>query len=303
MDGLLFAYQSWVRAEQVWKVAPGGKVSETRIVKPLPFDTQPYQTEIAFARAGDGTRIPVSLVYRRGLKRDGTAPALVQAYGAYAISSEPFFAPRFIAWLERGGVLATAHVRGGGEYGRPWHEAGRLLNKPNTWRDLIAACEMLVADGWTRASRLSINGGSAGGIAVGMALVERPDLFAAVISDVGVSNPLRAEFGQNGPPNIPEFGSVQTEDGFKALYAMDAYRQVKDGVAYPAVLLTTGANDPRVDPWEVGKMAARLQAASSSGKPILLRVDFQSGHGIGSTRQQYDAQIADMLAFAFAQSK
>ena len=302
IDGLVVVLQSWVQPEQVWLVPPAGKVTATHIVKPPAFDAKAYESTMLFAKAGDGTRIPVSLVYRRGLKRGGTAPALVQAYGAYAISLEPLFAPRFIAWLERGGIWATAHVRGGGEYGRAWHEAGRLLTKPNTWRDLIASCEMLIQEGWTRASKLSINGGSAGGITVGMALVERPDLFAAVISDVGSSNPLRAEFGQNGPPNIPEFGSVQTEEGFKGLYAMDAYQHVKDGTAYPAVMLTTGVNDPRVDPWNAGKMAARLQAATSSHKPVLLRVDFQAGHGFGSTRQQYDAQVTDMFAFALSQS-
>ncbi len=193
-------------------------------------------------------------------------------------------------------------MRGGGEYGREWHEAGRLLNKPNTWRDLIAAAEMLVAKGWTHSSRLTIKGGSAGGITVGRAMTTRPDLFAAVISEVGVSNTLRAEFSQNGPPNVPEFGSVKTEDGFKGLLAMDAYTHVKDGERYPAVLLTTGMTDPRVDPWQAAKMAARLQAATASGKPVLLRVYFQAGHGLGSTRAQRDLEVADEYAFALWQS-
>jgi prolyl oligopeptidase len=133
-------------------------------------------------------------------------------------------------------------------------------------------------------------------------MTERPDLFAAVISQVGVSNNLRAEFSQNGPPNVPEFGSVKTADGFKALYAMDSYSHVKDGVMYPAVLLTTGMTDPRVDPWQAGKMAARLQKASASGKPVLLRVDFQAGHGIGSTRQQRDEEFGDVFAFILWQA-
>ena len=165
-------------------------------------------------------------------------------------------------------MWATAHVRGGGEYGREWHEGGRLLTKSNTWGDMIAAAEALIAEKWTSPSKLAIRGGSAGGITVGRAMTERPDLFASVISQVGVSNSLRAEFSQNGPPNVPEFGSVKTADGFKGLYAMDSYVHVKDGVKYPAVMLTTGMTDPRVDPWQAGKMAARLQKASASGKPV-----------------------------------
>jgi prolyl oligopeptidase len=226
---------------------------------------------------------------------------LIDAYGSYGVTSDPYFGPRFLALLDRGGIWATAHVRGGGEFGREWHEGGRLLTKPNTWGDMIAAAEKLVADRWTSASKLAIRGGSAGGITVGRALTDRPDLFAAVISQVGVSNSLRAEFSQNGPPNVPEFGSVSTADGFKGLLAMDSYQHVKDGTKYPAVLLTTGMTDPRVDPWQAAKMAARLQKATASGKPVLLRVDFQAGHGLGSTRAQRDEEFSDIFAFIFWQ--
>jgi prolyl oligopeptidase len=246
--------------------------------------------------------VPVSVVYKKGLKRDGSAPTLIDGYGSYGLNSDPYFGPRFIAWLEQGGVWATAHVRGGGEFGREWHEGGRLLTKPNTWGDMIAAAEKLIADQWTSASKLAIRGGSAGGITVGRSLTDRPDLFVAVISQVGVSNSLRAEFSQNGPPNVPEFGSVSTEDGFKGLYAMDSYQHVKDGAKYPAVLLTTGMTDPRVDPWEAGKMTARLQKATGSGKPVLLRIDFQAGHGLGSTRAQRDEEFGDIFSFILWQA-
>lgn len=297
-DGALLALQSWVRPVSVLKIAASGAVSDTELAAKPDIDVSPYESKRIFATAKDGTRVPVSVVYRKDLRRDGSAPLMIDAYGAYGLNSDPYFTPRFVAWLEKGGVWATAHVRGGGEFGREWHEAGRLLTKPNTWGDLIATAEMLIAEKWTSTKRLAIRGRSAGGITVGRALTERPDLFAAVISQVGVQNILRSEFSQNGPPNVPEFGSVKTPDGFKGLLAMDAYQHVRDGTKYPAVLLTTGMYDPRVDPWEAGKLAARLQKASASGKPVLLRVDFQAGHGIGSTRTQRDEEFADTFAFA-----
>jgi prolyl oligopeptidase len=194
-------------------------------------------------------------------------------------------------------MLAIAHVRGGGEYGRRWWKAGQKKNKPNTWRDLIACCEHLNAQRYTSPAHLAINGGSAGGITVGMALVERPDLFCAVIPDVGLLNALRAETGQNGPPNIDEFGTVKESDGFQGLKAMDALSQVKDGQRYPAVLLNHGMTDPRVDPWHSAKFVARLRAADPKGGPFLLRVTFDAGHGLGSTRSQLDSQYADIFSF------
>lgn len=261
------------------------------------LDLSGYEAHRSFATARDGTRVPLSVVARKGLKRDGRNPALVQAYGSYQTTTGPAFSPRFLALLERGGVLAVAHVRGGGEYGKRWWKGGQKLNKPNTWRDLIDCCEALVKAGWTSPQRLTIQGGSAGGITVGMALTERPDLFAGVISNVGVSNALRAEFGQNGPPNIDEFGTVADRDGFRGLKAMDALLHVRDGTRYPAVLFTVGMTDPRVEAWQGGKMAARLQRATRSGQPVLLRVSFDAGHGLGSTRSQLDDERADEYAF------
>jgi prolyl oligopeptidase len=300
-EGIWFGLESWVKPSTVFHADAGG-VHATNFVAQPRIDVSAYESTRIFATAKDGTQIPVSVVYKKGIKRDGSAPTLIDAYGAYGINSDPYFAPRYIAWLDQGGVWATAHVRGGGEFGREWHEAGRLLTKDNTWLDMIAAAEKLIADRWSSASKLAIRGGSAGGIMAGRSLTERPDLFAAVISQVGVSNSLRAEFSQNGPPNVPEFGSVSTQEGFKGLYEMDSYQHVKDGVRYPAVLLTTGMTDPRVDPWQAAKMAARLQKASTSGKPVLLRVEFQAGHGIGSTRSQRDDEYADIFAFVLWQA-
>ena len=297
-DGVWFIGTSWLLPQTMFRCDAAGKAWDPGVSPRLDIDLTAYEAIRTFATARDGTRVPLSIVARKGLRRDGRNPALVNAYGSYQIVNAPRFDPRRIAFLEQGGVLATAHVRGGGEYGRCWWKAGQKRNKPNTWRDLIDCCESLVRERWTAPSRLAIEGGSAGGITVGRALTERPELFAAVISNVGVSNALRAEFSQNGPPNIDEFGSVTTREGFEGLKAMDALHAVRDGVAYPAVLLTTGMTDPRVEPWQAAKMAARLSHATSSKRPILLRVTFDAGHGIGSTRTQQDELVADTYAFA-----
>ena len=194
--------------------------------------------------------------------------------------------------------MAIAHVRGGGEYGEEWHRAGMLKNKPNTWRDFIACAEYLVKRGYTSPTSLAGEGGSAGGILIGRAFTERPDLFAAVLDDVGLSDMIRDMFSPDGPLNAPEYGDLKTEDGFQNLFEISAYYHVKDGVRYPGALITTGMNDPRVVPWEPGKMAARLQAATGSKRPVLLRVDYQGGHGtIGGTRTQAEELLADQYSF------
>jgi prolyl oligopeptidase len=254
------------------------------------------------AKSYDGTMVPLVILSKKGLKRDGTNPTLMIGYGAYGIvNTEPFFASGYLPWLERGGILAFAGVRGGGEYGEEWHLAGKQKTKPNTWKDFIACAEYLINEKYTSAAHLAGEGGSAGGILIGNSIAERPDLFGAAVDAVGVNDAVRAETTSNGVPNIPEFGSTKTEEGFKALLEMDAYLKVKDGVKYPAVLLVTGINDPRVEPWMSAKMAARLQTATSSGKPILLRVDYDAGHGFGSTKRQRNEQNADIYAFLFGQ--
>ena len=307
-DGAWLLGTSWLLPFTVFRHDPAANSTvAVPLAPPSAIDTAPYEAIRTFAVARDGTKVPLSIVARKGLKRDGRNPTLVNAYGSYQISMSPYFNARGIAFLEQGGVLAYAHVRGGGEYGKRWWKAGQKIAKPNTWRDLISCCEELVKAGWTSPRRLTIQGGSAGGITVGRAVTERPDLFAAVISNVGVSNALRAEFSQNGPPNIEEFGSVTDRAGFVGLKQMDAYHAVRDGVRYPAMLLTTGMTDPRVEPWQVAKMAARMQAVVTAlqrgdRNPVLLRVEFAAGHGLGSTRDQADAQRADEYAFALWRS-
>jgi prolyl oligopeptidase len=271
--------------------------SDTGWLPPSSVDFSEIEAYEVEAPAPDGERIPLSIIHRRGLARDGSHPTLLIGYGSYGISLPPFFMPQMLAWYERGGVMAVAHIRGGGEKGDEWHRAGRLLNKENTISDFIACAEYLISEGYTRPGLLAGEGGSAGGIPSGGALVRRPDLFAAMVMRVAVTNAMRFELTENGPPNVMEFGSATTEDGFNGLLIIDSYLRVRDGTAYPAVLLTSGANDPRVVVWMAMKMAARLQVATSSDKPILLRLEEQAGHGMGSTRQQEDAELADKLAF------
>jgi prolyl oligopeptidase len=259
------------------------------------------ETEVD-VKSHDGTLVPLSIVHAKGLKREGSHPCMLIGYGAYGVSERPFFERFELAWLERGGVLAVAHVRGGGEFGEEWHLAGKGATKPNTWRDFIACAEYLVAQGYTSPAHLTGEGGSAGGILIGRAITERPDLFGAAIIDVGLSDTLRAETTANGVPNIPEFGSTRTREGFDALLAMSSYDHVREGTAYPAVLITTGINDPRVDPWQPAKMAARLQAATTSGRPILLRVDWGAGHGSGSGMHELHESLADRFGFMLWQS-
>src|SRR5205814_5059386 len=201
------------------------------------------------AKSYDGTLVPPSIVPRRGVALAGSHPTLLYRYGAYGITLDPFFDPKLLAWIERGGVYAVAHVRGGGEYGEDWHLAGKQVTKPNTWKDFIACAEYLVEHNYTSRAKLAGEGGSAGGITIGRAFTERPELFRAAIDAVGDSDTLRSELMESGPANIPEFGTVKDPGGFKALYEMDSYQHVKPDTPYPAIMLTTGVNDPRVAPW------------------------------------------------------
>jgi prolyl oligopeptidase len=301
--GALFNIQGWVQSARVFRYDPASDATtDTGLIPPSSLDFSQLEAEEVFAVSYDGTRIPLSILHQKGLKLDGSHPTILSGYGGYGRSLDPAFAPTALAWLERGDVLAVAHVRGGGEYGEDWHLAGQKRTKLNTILDFIACGQYLVDQHFTAPKYLVGRGGSAGGITVGGALTWRPDLFGVILDQVGISDTLRVELTPNGPPNISEFGSIQTEDGFHGLYAMGPYFHVRDGTAYPAVLFTTGANDPRVAPWEVTKMAARVQAASRSGRPVLLRVDYDAGHGIGSTARQYEAETADLWSFALWQT-
>jgi prolyl oligopeptidase len=297
--GFLAQLTSWT-ATPLWYTydAKANAVVDTKLDPPSPVDFSAIVSEEVKVPATDGTLIPLSIVHRRDMKLDGSNPTLLYAYGSYGISSSPGFSASRMAWFEKGGVFAVAHVRGGGEYGEEWHLAGKDANKVKTISDFVDCAKWMEAKGYTSPGKLGARGGSAGGITMGGAITAAPQIFAAVLDEIPVSDQLRIETTPNGPPNVPEFGSVKTEAGFKNLYATSAVQHVVKGAKYPAVMLTTGINDPRVDPWQAAKMAASLQYATASGKPILLRVDYEGGHGlIGGGRAQAVALGADEYAF------
>ncbi|MFZ6815367.1 prolyl oligopeptidase family serine peptidase [Undibacterium sp. Rencai35W] len=267
--------------------------------KPPSFDVATFKTTRIDAPTRDGVRVPLEILHRKDIKLNRRNPLLIVAYGSYGAILDPGFSASNLAFLEAGGVIVYAHVRGGGELGEAWHVAGKKATKPNTWRDAIDSAEHLIKLGWTAKKHLALWGTSAGGIMVGRAITERPDLFAAAIGEVGLFNTLRFELTANGPGNDAEFGTVKKEDEFHALQKMDAYHSVKDGTRYPATLLITGANDLRVEPWQIGKFAARLQAASTNVPGALLRVDYETGH-YATSRKNGMAKMADIFSFIFA---
>ncbi|MBV8209834.1 MAG: prolyl oligopeptidase family serine peptidase [Burkholderiaceae bacterium] len=297
--GAMLRMRGWTHPNVILAVdAAAAKVSDTGWQPPAKADFSGVEEREVMAVGHDGTLIPLSILVRKGAQLDGSHPALLDSYGAYGVfgTAEPNFNAMRLAWIERGGVFAIAHPRGGGEFGEDWHRGGMQLTKLNTVFDTIACAEYLVDHRYTSPKRLAVRGASAGGIAVGGAIAWRPDLFAAAIDHAGESDTLRAETEMTGPVNIPEFGTTTTPEGFHALYAMSPYQKVRDGVAYPAVLLETGVNDPRVPSWQMAKMAARLQAATSGERPILLRVETDTGHFAGTTEQTEQLR-ADEWAF------
>lgn len=274
-----------------------GRLVPTELAGRYPFNFDDAVVEREFAVSKDGTRVPVTIIARKSVRRDGSNPTLLYGYGGYGISMSPYFSPLLRLWLDYGGVYAVANVRGGGEYGEPWHLAGNLTKKQNVFDDFAACLQLLIDHRYTRPDKAAIMGGSNGGLLMGAALVQHPELLRAVVSEVGIYDPLRWELQPNGEFNVTEFGSVKDPDQFQALYAYSPYANARDGVAYPAVLFTSGENDGRVAPYESRKMTARLQTASSSSNPILLRTEAAAGHGIGTALSTQIEEEADVYAF------
>jgi prolyl oligopeptidase len=300
-DGVTFSVASWVKPNAFFAYDPKTKkVKETGLRTKSDADFSGIVAEEIEATSADGTKVPLSILRRADLVLDGSHPAVMGGYGGYGISIEPYFDPTRLAWLERGGVLAWAHVRGGGEKGRQWYLEGKGAKKANGTADFIACGETLVAMGYTSREKLSAQAGSAGGILLGMAITTRPDLFAAANIQVGMVNPLRMLHADNGANQKAEVGDPETEEGYKQVLAMDPYQHVVDGTAYPATVFTVGLNDKRVAPWMTSKMAARMIAATKSGKPVLVRIDADAGHGVGSTRDQHLREVADVWSFFLA---
>jgi prolyl oligopeptidase len=238
---------------------------------------------------------------KKGTKRDGSNPVLLTGYGGYGVSLQPRLYESSRVWLDAGGIYAVANLRGGGEFGEAWHLGGNLTKKQAVFDDMIAVAQHLVERGYTRPERLAAIGGSNGGLLMGAILTQRPELFRAIVAAVGLYDMLRVELTPNGAFNVTEFGTVKDRAQFEALFAYSPYHRVKDGTAYPAVLLTSGENDGRVDPYESRKMAARLQAASSSARPVLLRISMDTGHGQGTPLKTRVEEEADIYAFLMAQ--
>ena len=299
-DGILFSAQGWTQPNVWYAFDPAaGAVRELGLRSTSPADFSAVEVESVDVESFDGAQVPLTILRLRGAALDGSHPAVMMGYGAYGYSTQPNFNAARLAWLERGGVFAVCHARGGGEKGRAWYLGGQGANKGNGVRDFIACAEYLSAKGYTRPSRLGGLGGSMAGILVGRAITERPDAFGAAVIQAGQLNPVRFLEGANGANQMSELGDPATVEGYRALVAMDPYHHVRSGVSYPAVLLAVGLNDNRVSGWNSGKFAARLLAASADGNPVLIRIDDDAGHGVGSTRDQAAAQQADMFAFLF----
>jgi prolyl oligopeptidase len=304
-DEVLFGFQSFTAPPSIYRVdlkKPAEKPTLWGEVK-ADVDFAAYEVEQVTYPSKDKTPITMFLAHKKGLKLDGANPTLLYGYGGFNISMTPSFNPSRFLFLESGGVLAIANLRGGGEYGEDWHKAGMLGKKQNVFDDFIAAAEWLIDNKYTNKDKLAIMGGSNGGLLMGAAVTQRPDLFKAVVCAVPLLDMVRYHEFLIAKLWIPEYGSSEDAEQFKWLYAFSPYHHVKDGTAYPAVLLEAAESDSRVDPLHARKMAALLQAATASGadKPILLRLETKAGHGAGKPRAKVVEELTDVWSFLFWQ--
>ncbi len=262
------------------------------------FKPDEFQTDREFLVSADGTKIPVFIVYRKGLQRNGANPTLLYGYGGFAVSLDPHFDPFNIAWLEQGGVYVQANLRGGSEYGEKWHEAGMKLQKENVFVDFIAVAEWLIANRYTSPQKLAIYGHSNGGLLVGAVMCKRPELFRAAIPAVGVMDMLRFQKFTIGFNWKSDYGSSDNEDEFRYLYRYSPLHNLRDGVAYPATLVTTADHDDRVVPAHSFKFIATLQQKHRGANPVLIRIGRRSGHGASNTTKHIE-EMADIYSFLF----
>ncbi|MFH1220324.1 MAG: prolyl oligopeptidase family serine peptidase [Candidatus Eisenbacteria bacterium] len=301
-DAILYSNETYLEPMAYYAYDPAkGTSRKTALAVTTPADFSDTEIIRDAAISKDGTSIPMSILRRKGLILDGRNPVLLTGYGGYGVNQAPGFQDWLRLWIEQGGVYVDTNLRGGGEFGEDWHQAGNLTHKQNVFDDFIACVEHLVDQGYTDPAKLAIEGGSNGGLLMGAVLTQRPALFRAVVSHVGIYDALRTELFDNGVFNVTEFGTVTDREQFGALYAYSPYHHVKDGTAYPAVLMMTGDNDIRVEPMQSRKMTARLQAATSSGLPVLLRTNPNAGHGIGTALDDQIEEEADVLGFIFDQ--
>ncbi len=296
-DQALITFSGWTMPEtwDQYNTTDGTLKTVFRVTPSADYSDVEFRVIGAVSK--DGTRIPVTVLYKKGTKKDGVRPTIVYGYGGFGITTAPHFIGAYLAWIENGGVLAYANIRGGGEEGEGWHEAGMLAKKQNVFDDMYAAAEVMIKNNWTDSLHLGILGGSNGGLLMGAELTQHPASFKAVVSFVGIYDMLRAELFPNGQYNISEYGTSTQEPDFKWMYAYSPYHNIKPDTRYPAILLETGINDPRVASWQSWKFAAALQAANSSDNPILLLTRGNEGHGVTATFSQRLGNLAASLTF------
>jgi prolyl oligopeptidase len=301
-NDILFSMGSFVQPAALYQFhATAKETKKTPLTSPPIVDFSDIEVSREFATSKDGTRVPVNILIPKGVKRDGKNPCLVTAYGGFGISIEPRANPLYRILFDHGFVVAIANLRGGSEFGEVWHQDGILTKRQNVYDDFAAVLQHMIGNRFTSPDHLAIMGGSNGGLLMGVAMTQHHEKVKAVIASVGIFDMLRNELTPNGSFNIPEYGTVKNADQFRALLAYSPYHNVKEGVKYPAALFLTGANDPRVDPMHSRKMTARLQAATASKAPILLRTSATSGHGLATALSERIEEQVDIYAFLFAQ--
>lgn len=297
-DNILYRNSSYLVPSAWYLFSPDKEItSKTALVSRSPVDFSDCEVVREYATSKDGTRVPINIIRRGGVKLDGSNPVLLNGYGGYGISIKPRFSSLRRVWIDQGGVYAVANLRGGGEFGEQWHREGMLTRKQNVFDDFAAVMQYMIDAGYTTSEKLAIIGGSNGGLLMGAMITQHPELCKAVVSFVGIYDMLRVELAPNGEFNIPEFGTVKDAEQFRALYAYSPYHNVKEAAACPSVLFITGANDPRVDPMHSRKMTARLQEAASSGRPILLRTSSETGHGLATPLSEQIEESVHYHAF------
>ncbi len=295
-DEAFYTFSSYAQPSVIYRLDTASNTSTVFREPKVAFQPDGYETTQVFYTSKDGTRVPMFITHKRGIELNGSQPTLLYGYGGFNIPMTPGFSPRNLAWLEAGGVYAVANLRGGGEYGRDWHQAGTKLTKQNVFDDMAAAAEYLIAQKWTSPKNLALHGGSNGGLLAAAVAMQRPDLFAATVPAVGVLDMLRFRDFTIGWAWESDYGSVLNADEFKALHAYSPLHNLKEGVDYPAFLITTGDHDDRVFPAHSFKFAAALQAVNPP-RPALIRVDVRAGHGAGKPIAKQIEEAADVLAF------
>jgi prolyl oligopeptidase len=295
-----YSFQSFITPPSVYRydVATGEKKLLYR--SNVNFNPDEYEVKQVFYQSKDGTRVPMFIAHRKGIRLDGNNPTLLYGYGGFDIPLTPFFSISRLVWMEMGGVLAIPNLRGGGEYGEEWHKAGTKQHKQNVFDDFVAAAQWLIANHYTRAEKLAIQGASNGGLLVGAVMTQRPDLFGGALPAVGVMDMLRFHKFTAGHAWVDDYGSADNPDEFKALYSYSPYHNIRKGTSYPATLVTTADHDDRVVPGHSFKFAAALQAANSGTRPVLIRIETRAGHGAGKPITKTIEEVADQWSFLVA---